>query len=76
MHLHYSVVVEEQGLQTLEEWEPIQLSNVIVTEIYYVELVKCGSKVFYDWNLVAWKMSSNMGKMFLTTTHLKSHESI
>lgn len=53
MYLHYSVVVEEQGLQTLEEWEPIQLSNVIVTEIYYVELVKCGSKVFYDWNLVA-----------------------
>lgn len=53
VYLHYSVVIQEKSLESLEEGEAIQLTDVIVAKIYDVKLIKCGSKVLNDWNLVA-----------------------
>ena len=48
----YSVVVQQQRLEPLQEGEPVQLPDLIVGEVDRVELVKRGSEVFQDRDLI------------------------
>lgn len=51
----YPVVVQQQRLEPLEQWEPVQLPDLIVGEVNGVELVQSSSQVFKHWDFVACK---------------------